>query len=270
MANLRFVVDNAADRAVLSGEASSALPLSNLQRDGRSVLWASTSKDLTLTVQWPSLEYLSCIALVGSNLTEQALWRVQAWRGVDEVFDSDWLPAVPPMALGELDWGVNPLGVSAFYARSRLSILWPEIFGADRLTIALKDPSNKDGCLMASRLVAGLHWSPSVNEDFGGAWQWNNTGKRERLESGDVLTEPGACYRVLTVSLPLLSSHDRSVLSDMIRRIGSKPCLLSLMPKASDALQESDHTLWGVFPLSWGTRYPSFQRWSSTFDFEEA
>lgn len=270
VSNLRFVVDNAADRAALSGDGVDAMPLQNLQRDGRFVLWRSAGTHAQITCQFAALEYLSCIALIGSNLTEQSRWRVQAWRDADQVFDSDWQLAVPPQPLGSVAWGVIPLGISAFFLRSRLSMMWPEVFGATRVQIDLDDPLNTDGFLTASRLVAGLYWSPSVGDEFGGSWRWVNTGKRERLESGDVLTESGACYRVLTVSLPLMSASDRSVLADFMRRIGSKPCLLSLMPEALDTVQAADYTLWGVLPMSWESRYPSYQRWATTFDFEEA
>ena len=148
--------------------------------------------------------------------------------------------------------------------------MWPAVFAADRLTIDIDDPLNPDGFLTPCRLVAGVYGSPSLIDESGGSWRWVNTGNRGGLEAAGVVTEPGACYRVLTVSLPLLSASDRAVLADFMRRIGSKPCLLSLMPEALDTVQAADYTLWGVLPLSWESRYPSYQRWATAFDFEEA
>lgn len=270
MANVRFVVDNAADRATLTAASVATLTASNLQQEGRTVKWRTDNTTATIHATWPLPEFFNCVALIGNNLSEEALWRISAQYLGKTVLDSDWLPAVPPQTLSDMRWGHDVLGVSAFYGNSRLSLFWPDSVAADALTIEIKDPTNPNGFIEASRLVVGLWWEPECNQDWGGSWKLVQNGRRERLESGDVITEPGASYRVLSLSLPMLSVQDRNALSDMQRRIGNRPFLLSLMPAANDRMQEADYSIWGVFPLSYDERYARYQRWSTTLEIEEA
>lgn len=270
MPNVRFVVDNAADRAVLSAQSITTSTVQNLQREGRTTKWRTDKTTATIRATWPLPEFFNCVALIGNNLSEEALWRISAEYLGNTVLDSGWLHAVPPQTLSEMRWGHDILGVSAFYRTGRMSLYWPDSVTADALTIEIKDPTNTDLCIEATRLVVGLWWSPEFNHDWNGSWKMIRTGKRERLESGDVVTEPGPSYRVLSLSLPFLSTQDRNALSDMQRRIGNQPFLLSLMPAANDRMQEADYSIWGVFPLSYDERYTRYQRWSTTLEIEEA
>lgn len=270
---LRFVFDNAADVAQISGASVPLMPVSNLQREGRAVRWRHSGTSAQITLMWPTAapEYINAIALIGSNLSEQSTWRIRAWRGGVQTYDSGTQAAVPPLGLGEMEWAIQPLAVTSYWLRSRLSVVWPEEFSADTLLIELDDPTNSDGFLQASRLVCGLSWSPQFGEDWGGSWRMVYEGRRERMESGDPLIELSSSYRVLSLSLPAVDLRARNVISEVYRRIGpAKPFLVSLMPTATDKMQESDYTIWGLLPMEMANRYQSYQRWATSIDIEEA
>lgn len=270
---LRFVFDNAADAAQISGASVPLMPISNLQREGRAVRWRQNGTSAQITLMWPTAtpEYIDAIALIGSNLSEESTWRIRAWRGGVETYDSGPQAAVPPQGIGEMEWGTQPLAVTSYWMRSRLSVMWPEMFSCDTLLIELDDPKNQDGYLQASRLVCGLFWAPTFGEDWGGSWRMVYEGRRERMESGDPLVELSSSYRVLSLSLPAVDLRARNALSEVYRRIGpAKPFLLSLMPEATDRMQESDYTIWGLLPMELANRYASYQRWATTIDIEEA
>lgn len=273
MPNLRLYPDNAADRATLTATDLPRFEAVALRTDDRT-LWRSPSTSATLTLTWPAAtpEWLDCIAICHSNLSSAASWRIVATLSGVTVLDTGDQPAHPPQGLGGLVWGLDPLGLNAYtYATSPVVLHWCDLTQADTLTITLTDPSNPAGYLQACRLIVGYHWSPSASVAYGAELSVIDTAKRERTEAGQLVCESGAVYRVMRVSLPVLNTLDRQTLfGQLARRTLRRPLLVALYPDASDAMQDRDYAIWGYLPTTIGADYPSFQRWQSKLEIEEA
>ena len=113
MSAVRFYPDNAADRAVLTGPAEAAMPLSALRVDDRSTRWRAAAASVALQLSWAAPEWIDCVALAHSSLSDSATWRLVGRLAGAVVFDTGAAPALPPQGLGEFVWGLDPMNVNA-------------------------------------------------------------------------------------------------------------------------------------------------------------
>ncbi len=76
-------------------------------------LAAGSTATLTLTLTWPSAEWIIGVALIRHNLTVHSRWRITGSLAGAPVMLQDWTAAAPAQGIGQLAWGVEPVGVNA-------------------------------------------------------------------------------------------------------------------------------------------------------------
>jgi hypothetical protein len=269
---MRIYASTADARAALSGPAASAHPVGSLLRDDHRV-WRAAGSAATLTLTWPASEWISGIALVRHNLTVHARWRLTGWLSGAVVWSQAWAPAAPAQGLGQLAWGVEPVGVNAATSMAApMASAWlVEPVLLDRLVIELDDIGNTSGYLQAARLIAGMHWSPEVGTVYGAQMRRATAGKRADTDSGQVLTSRGARYRELVFQMPALTSAERTQMWTHIESIADdKPVLVALFPSAANPAMDALHAVYGWWPAQQGAAYDAFDRFSTDVTIREA
>lgn len=251
MPNLRLVPVNHADAATLTA-SSAALPSENLQAIGRTAVWRATGPSATLTAIFPAPVPVDSIALMTSNLTTAATWRIRAFDGGGvTLHDSGTVLACRPTTAGiDLGFGADLPCVNTFaFGIASQSVLWiPSRVSAHSVQIDLIDAANPAGYIEASRLVIGPRWEPAYSMGWGVTLSFEERGKQSRAEDGTLRSEPGAKQRTLKFPLDCLKETDRAKFAEIARRLGAtSDFLISAFPAATSADLEADYTLVGKF-----------------------
>lgn len=270
--SLRIYASTADVRGELSGAAVAAHPVSNMLADDHRV-WRAAGNAATLTLAWPAAEWVSGIALIRHNLTVHSRWRLTGWLAGSVIWAQDWTPAAPAQGLGQLAWGVEPVGVNAATGLAApMATAWlAEPVLLDRLVIELDDIGNTVGYLQAARLVVGMHWSPDVGTVYGVKMRRATAGKRTDTDSGQVLSSRGARYRELVFQMPALTAAERTQMWTHIESIADdKPVLAALFPGAANPAMDALHAIWGWWPAQQDASYDAFNRFSTDVTIREA
>lgn len=161
-------------------------------------------------------------------------------------YDSWWTLANPPKSLGELDWGIDPLGASIFTGWGKVfSQMWFDAKRGRSFTLTVRDPGNPDGYWDASRLVMGPAVSPVYNIMYGIDLKWADNSTQSRTGGGSLRTDLAAegSYRTVTFNMDRLESGDRAKFTDIQRKIGlRKDFFVSLCPGVGGA-EERDYAM---------------------------
>lgn len=248
--NIRIITPNDADDATLSASPAleTTLPVANLQDPSRSLVARSTStatQDIKGT--WSAAKMISACAITRHNLTSEGTWRVRlysdaAWT--TQVYDSGNVVAAPAKALGDIEWGVDPLGASMFTGWDHtFSTMWFAAVAAQSFKITLIDAGNPDGYFEASRLFIGRYLEPEINFEWDYGLEWREDTTQERTAGGTLRSDAQEPYRRLTFTLSDLSDSDRPKFTDWARKTGMRTdVFVSLFPE--DATQkERDHAM---------------------------
>lgn len=269
---MRIYASTADARAALSGLAASAHPVGNLLRDDHRV-WRAAGSTATLTLTWASAEWISGVALVRHNLSVHSRWRITGSLAGAPTLLQDWTAAAPAQGLGQLAWGVEPVGVNAATSQAApMATAWlAEPVLLDRLVIELDDIGNTVGYLQAARLVVGMHWSPDVGTVYGVKMRRATAGKRTDTDSGQVLSSRGARYRELVFQMPALTAAERTQMWTHIESIADdRPVLVALFPSAANPAMDALHAVWGWWPAQQDASYDAFNRFSTDVTIREA
>lgn len=225
---MRLLFQNLVDAATL--EASPAMhyaaPVTNLQEQAREKVartYDLSTQTIDVTLEQP--DTISACVLYRGNFTSAATWRVKVYDTAAMatlLYDSGDSDLAAPKTLGDLDWGVDPLGASLFDGWGyTFAALWfaPVVGGFVRIT--LDDAANPDGYMQASRLFIGPYVEPGGMPLVGGLrLTWRDTSKLSRTDGGTLRTEAGVQYRALEVAGELMPEVDRNALSAMARDNG--------------------------------------------------
>jgi hypothetical protein len=280
--NIRFIMENATDTAVITDGNSnilSSLPQSNLTKSQRSkVVRTSNVSDLILNLNWGgSGKNISGIALIRHNLSSTATWRIQLYDAQNQtgnvLYDSGVISAIPVKSLGDLDWGVDPLGATVFDGwdeNNTFSTKWFTQVTALSVRITVADPSNTDGYIQASRLFIGVASTPTINVKYGLQSSWEEDTQQFRSEGGSLRSDSKPQFRSFVLTMDDLNNGERSAFFDNVRVVGkSLDFLVSVFPEF-DGTTERDYTM--QCKLSSMPRFTniSHDRHSVTFNLVEA
>lgn len=274
----RWIIVNAADEATLTASPAVAatLPVTNLQLQSRAKAMRTTSTaDQQILGTWTSAQVLSAVVLWRHNLTSAATWRLELFDAASQagntVYDSGAVVAAPPKALGDLEWGVDPLGASVFTGwELAYSDLWftPVVALSFRLTIS--DATNPAGYFQASRLLLGRYLETETGQSFGYRLTWEEATTLERTDGGTLRSDGADPYRVLELSLEWLTEGERAKFAEMFRRVGRRrDFFVSLFP-GSDGARERDYALVGKLTASQGLTHGLPELHQAPFKIEEA
>lgn len=245
MANFRVISTNDADAATLtSGDFLAALPVTNLQIEGRARVarTANATGNKVVNGNWPTPKVVSALVLYGCNFTSQATLRLELFDGANQtgatVYDSGAVPALEALGWGEFGWGLVPWGATVFNGwASTFSVLWlPAFYAARSFRITVADAANPAGYLQLKRLLIGSYFEPAVNPDYGMQLHWQSNDQQVRTMASSVRTDIRARYRVLNGTLAGLDPAERAIFMEIARTVGlAAELFVSVYPSAGGA-----------------------------------
>lgn len=275
--SLRLVPVNAADTAVItaSSQAGAETGPAWLQTVGRTDVWRAAGTSATLTAALASpITAIDCVALMTSNLSSAATWRVRVRSSTAAVlFDSGSVLACPPLPFSEFDWGFQPLGVNAFsFGQAAHSVIWlPSRVPGASVQVDIADPYNPAGYIEAARLVIGETWSPDYSFSWGAPLTFGSLSKQARSEDGTLRTDAGAVMRKLSLPLNTMTDADRQRFAEIARSVGlQRDFLISAYPTAASAAKVADYTMMAKFVREQSVTSRSIGIYSSAIEMEEA
>ena len=247
---MRILSNNLADSAIISASPAmvATLPETNLQTALREQVARWTAVDgQAITVTWPGSKAVSCVCLYRGNFSATATWRVRVWADgamTTTAYDSGTAYICPPVPLGGLEWGVDPLSKNLYsdwdYA---IAVAWFAPVLAAGVTIDVYDPENLDGYVQASRLFVGQHFEPAVGVSSGMQLGYRENSQQARTEGGSLRVEAGAIWRTLQVDTREMAESDRLRMIDIARNSGMRnDVFVSVFPGRADEL-ERDYQL---------------------------
>lgn len=258
--NLVLCARNALDAATLTATPPlvATLPPRHLQIPARALVGRTTSTaDQLIPFTWGGQGwYMTFLTLNRHNLEAGATWRVQlfsdaAWTNLiyDTRVSGTDIPAFDYLSLGQLDWGVTPLGSSVFdgFLGQQYSLVYiPRVLALSGI-VTISNSGNSAGYMEASRLFGGdaieFSWNPE-NADFG----WDEDTAQSRTDGGSLRSDGKVAFRTLDLKLTLKDEIQRAQLAEVLRYAGlRKDMFLSLYPGQGGRL-ERDHT--GIYKLS--------------------
>lgn len=240
--NVRILMENYADAATITATPAmvATLPVENVQTLSRAKV-ARTNGNPTFQVmdfEMPASELANALVLVGVNFTGSATFRLQAWNrsamGGQKTVDTPFLLAIEVKSLGDLVWGVDPLGASLMDGWAyRYTLLWFQEAKIQSFRVTISDPTNSDGYMELSRLMLGRYFSPAKNMAYGLEMGWIDKSSQYRTDGGTLRSDPLPSYRRWRFSLEAVENDERNQLLDHIRAVGRRNDLfMSCFPGA--------------------------------------
>lgn len=257
---MKIIYDNIADTAwieCIAGGSVSTLPASNLGLMEPEKLWRMPDgvTSATLAVSFASrtasaptsIKPVNSVVLYGGNFSSASTWRVQIWEDETQavqVYDSGTVALVPPIALGDLAWGTDPLGKSMYLGWPHtVGKLWfPTVYGG-YMRIEIADSAPPDGYMQARRLFVGDAFEPVHMPARGVQSGVVDRSKQQRTDGGNLYTEPGAQYRRLSVAGQWISAWERLQVSALKRQKGLREdVFITIFPGLGNSY-ERDHEM---------------------------
>lgn len=298
--NLRIVHRNAAIGSTLtaSTNATAALTVTNLLNEYKSIPWRSTTGTITgqaraiVIAAFTQPESVTCVTFAYTNMSPNTTLRVRGWigttptssanastpsvtsTGATQVFDSGTLVSGTVAPLDQFEWGVSPLGASAYERGSSYVTFWiPKETSRQctSLTIEIFDYTNTDQYIQASHLILGDYWSPKFNTQYGLRQDFKDFSTNFRNEAGDLLSSKSFYYRTLKFDMNYLTQADRTELHRIIRTVGITGRLfISLFPEnTTDADEEGTYQLYGKLTSMPGIEKHIYSMYRSSIEIEE-
>lgn len=251
MANMRLIVDNAHDAAILSADQE-AMPIANTQ-GGKGVLreypWRST--DAT-EQSWGGVfpaKAIGGIVISRANFTQDAVVTVELKLSTSTV-DTIVIPAN-----GTDTW-----------------VAWIDPVTADEIEVTVDDTANPAGYLQFVQALYGPVVTTQYNYDLGAKFRIQQDVEHVRT-AGQSLRSQGTRLKTKTASINLshIPEADRLSLIDALLRHGQAvPVFVSLLPEATGR-RETDHQFVAKVTSEVGYDMVAQSFWNTpNIDFEEA
>ena len=270
---LTLIPRSATDDATLSSvpAAVASLPVGNLQLSDRGLVarWAATSVEIKANL--PAARRVGGLVLWRHKLTTAATWRVRIYDDVDYAgalqWDSTVTPAVPAKTLGDLDWGIDPLG-AAIDGADYSYLTLPADVVCRSIRIEIVDTAATS--IEIGRLFAG----PLIRPEFGFAWDselsWERETRRTRMAGGGLRVESTPPWRRLRLQLDWITDPERTAFANLLRDTGdSREIWINARGGAGGRL-EADHALLGVLASNAPLTRRQGLRHTLPIDIEEA
>ncbi|MDZ4116279.1 MAG: hypothetical protein U1C54_09730 [Xanthomonadaceae bacterium] len=235
------------DAALTSTPAAVAgLGPDNLKLSDRGLIWRVLGDTASVSVELPAIRRIGGIVLWRHTLTSQATWRVRIWSGAaqtgEQTYDSGVVQAVPPKALGDLDWGIDPLGAS-IDGQDFSPLILPGNVVARSMLIDITDTGAAQ--INVGRLFAGEAVAPEVTFGWGSSVTWERNRRATRTASGGLRVESDPPYRVLRIELAHITPDERRIFADLLRDTGNAREAWISARHGEGGRFESDHALLG-------------------------
>lgn len=276
MANLRIVLDNAADRttAFVATTTAGSLVAANMLTDIKSEVWRGTGTTGQFGLTWANgAEIVGVVTLPFCNLTSSATIRVRCYTNIGDsvpALDTGAQPACPS-GFGSYYWGMTQLGVNAYaYGGSSCATIWFAPTSCKYMLVDIADSTNPAGYVEVGKLVTGSYWEASNNCPYGASVTPNDMSKNERSDAGDLRTDRGPRFKSLSFDLQYMTATDRNMLWRILMGSGlRKPLFVSLSPGAVDVIEEQLFQIYGKLSKMSTIKYQFLDQFDSSLDIEE-
>jgi hypothetical protein len=248
---------------------------SNLLTDIKTEVWRSTGTTADLTLTWTSPEFVSMVSVCFTNTTSIGTIRVRGYTNPGDstaLFDTGAQFATPSTLDSNFDWGGTSLGSNGYSygGAGSYATIWFATASVQKLVITLADPTNTAGFLQASRIVSGYYWSPENNCDYGPEITYGDMSRHERSDAGDLRTDRGPRYKVLTVDVNMMPKADRNKMWRLFGANGmSFPLFFSLVPEDTDTMEEQIYQLYGKISKLNALKYQFINQFNTKLEIEE-
>lgn len=270
---LTIIPRAASDDATLSSvpAAIASLPVTNLQLSDRGLIARWSTNTIEVRANLPTPRRVGGVVLWRHTLTTAATWRVRIYDGIDFTgalqWDSTVTPAVPAKTLGDLDWGIDPLG-AAIDGADYSYLTLPADFVCRSIRINLVDTVAAG--IEIGRLFAG----PLIRPEIGFGWDseitWERETRRDRMAGGGLRVESTPPWRRLRLQLDWITDDERTAFANLLRDAGdSREIWISARGGAGGRL-EADHALLGVLAGNAALTRRQGLRYTLPIDIEEA
>jgi hypothetical protein len=249
--NARFVAENWVDicELTVSPDIVATTPVTNLQSSSRGkVMRTSNLEEQIISGTSETPATLNCCVIYNTTLSGSTTIRLQLYRNEDWTnlqYDSDVIQPFDIVPLGELEFGVTPLGSNVFDGWSSPFVqIWFDDVYARSFTLTITNDGNPNGYWDASRLVMGPAIIPEHNiESFKRGWKENI--KQTRTGGGSLRTDitPEGTFRSMTFDLGRLEAEDTNTFLEMQRYLGArKDFYVSVFPEQG-GVNERNHAM---------------------------
>jgi len=236
--NLHMILGNDLDDLTLSASPApvATLPETNMQKQARGKIMRVNGTSVAITANRPTVAaYASGFGLARHNLKNSSTVRLRLYDDQNQtgnvVYDSTALSVGTPIPWGVMragidTWGANyedDSGLPAIFS------LWFDAVAYRSLQIDVSAPDNTD--IDIGRLFMGWAFAPTVNFNYGSAFELIDNSKHTRTAGGSLRTENVEAYRRASVDLQWLTDIDRERLShELAKATKGGDILLSLDP----------------------------------------
>jgi len=237
---------------VLSCSAVPTLPIDNLKNPKRGrIARIPCDPAFEIKATWGGMGvYLSALSLLRCNFEPAATWRIQAytaaadWTGAN--VDTGVLTAIDEPTLGEMDFGVDPLGsYDPFYAQ-KFTLAWLERTLTLSLKITVNDTGNSAGRIDISRAFGGDYFQVGWNLNWGFRLGWQDNSEIFETDGGSPHIDATVAYRPFTFDLGGITEAARSRWMSIFRVAGNSDFLICPYPGGTST-QIRDYFLNAIF-----------------------
>ena len=220
MARFALISPSLGDAARLTARDAVAqgFRVAELQSDQPGEVWRSAGSGAQrLRADLDVATAVDTVALLYSNLTATATWRVSAADSARNLL------VAPTYDSGERRFNATPPDARG-WSHGRLWL--PAPVRARYWQILLSDGAQSSGYLQAGRLVMGLAWSPAITIDRDWIIGWVDESLRVRARGGQGYVDPRVAWRRLRVSLSWLTDAEAAALEALVAaRLTARPVL---------------------------------------------
>lgn len=250
----RVITENLALSATLTSTPApnniASMPVSHVQNRLRTESFRSTAIDengVTIGFEMPARRRLSALVLDGHNLRVGDTFKLKLWSGPGKtgaLFETEWLAALTPKTLGDVNWGIDQMTATVFDDWDRAySVAWFGSVAAQSGEIIIISDGNPDGYIELNRLIFGQALSPDRNFQFGYELDYLDTSSFDITQGGSPKVEPGIVRRIIRLSLPRVIELERASWADFIRNTTRyNEIFISMFPERGGKL-ERDYSM---------------------------
>lgn len=275
MANkIRFIMHNHSDSAEMTAtNASTTLPIENVQLVSRSSVFRATAASTTITGTFSSAQSISAVVVGRHNLTQNSTIRITLHDNITGTGTT----------LGDS----GTITVSAEQAYSTMSdVEFPDLkniawFNRNGTTLVKNINTNVrsykiviSGSGMSTmdigRILAGDYIEPTYNISYGHGLTWEDDTSQYRSDAGSLRSDIGIPYKKFDFDLNTISEADRIILGEAFADVGKrKDFFVSMFPENSSKAKVGDYS--GIVKLNKMPKYTAIQcEWlSSKYSMEE-
>jgi hypothetical protein len=251
----RFVPQNYFDTATLT---STLTPLTNTSlnnlknaRRARTLRWQSASGTMGIYGTYGGdAKTIACIALDRFNFFASATVRFRAYVAADwtggTVVDTGSLAAYNALALGAWQWGLDPLGGSAFsgYLGSKFFVSWFAQTSIGSWLLEITDTGNSLGYSELSRVVLGDKLQATYSAKFGLSNTWDDSATEQVvMDGGSTISDAKIPRRTATGEMTGLTATERTNMYSLVRYNGKSRAFLISFQAGEGSDKERDFTI---------------------------